>query len=279
MKRKIFNVLSWLVSILIIIWIMFPIYWALITSLKPPMETSSPYFLPFIQFRPVLTNWITEFSMRWSEIGAALKNSLIVSVTSAILVLLLGSSAGYALARFKYKRIKNQTIAMWILGQRILPPVVVVVPLLLMAKNLHMIDNQLTLIIVYTVFQLPFGVIIMMNNFREIPVELEEAAFVDGSTRIGVFLRINLPLALPAVIATILIAFAFSWNDLIIALALTYSKAVTVPVMIGGVENAQGIQFWIAAVRTLIAIAPPVLLTLIISKYMVRGLTFGAIKG
>jgi multiple sugar transport system permease protein len=115
--------------------------------------------------------------------------------------------------------------------------------------------------------------------FKELPVELEEAALVDGASRFGTFLRIGLPLAAPAIAVAAVICFSFAWNEFLFGLILTYQKAQPVTVIIAGVEHTQGIQFWFIATRLLAAIIPPAILALLAQRYVVRALTFGAIKG
>lgn len=278
-KRRLYHAFVIAVMVIVAMWVLFPLYWATVTSFKKPIDCMTASFIPFIQFQPVLDNWISEFSLRLPEISNGLKNSTIVSLFSAIFTIVIGAPAGYALARFNYKRLSNQDIALYILGQRVLPPIVILIPLFFAFKTLRLLDTHLALILVYTAFQLPFGVIMMMNSFREIPVQIEESAEIDGCSKISCFLRISLPLVAPTLAAVALISFAFSWNDFMVALTLTYQNASTMPVVIGSVENSQGVQFWFASTRGLITILPPVLISLVISKYIVKGLTFGAVKG
>jgi multiple sugar transport system permease protein len=137
----------------------------------------------------------------------------------------------------------------------------------------------LALILANATFTMPFAVLIMQDVFRELPKELEESAWVDGASRFQSFWHIALPLAAPAVAAAAVICFAFSWNEFIFALILTLKDAQPITVVIAGVEHTQGIQFWFVATRLLFAILPPTLLALTAQRYIVRGLTFGAVKG
>lgn len=273
------KVLLTVVVLLTVIWGAFPIYWAIVTSIKPRLETFTVSYIsiPFLQFRPTLDNWIEELST--GEIRRAIANSVVVSVTSALLALLLGTLAGYALARFRFERIKNKDLAVWFISQRVLPPVVVVIPYFLIMKTLGLLDTKLALILAYTTFNLPFAVVIMRQIFKEIPDDMEEAALVDGASRFGAFWRVALPLSGPALVATYIICLSFAWNEFLFALIFAQRDAVTLPVIIAGAEHARGVQFWFVATRSLIAAAPPTILALLIQPYIVRGLTFGAVKG
>jgi multiple sugar transport system permease protein len=261
------------------IWAAFPFYWALVTSIKQRLETFTVSYIsiPFLQFTPTLQNWREELGV--PEMQKALVNSIVVSTTSTLLALLLGTMAGYALARFSFYRIKNKDITVWFLSQRVLPPVVVVIPLFLMMKTANLLDTRLALILIYTTTNLPFAVVIMRQIFKELPEELEEAALVDGYSWFGAFFRIAIPLAAPALASTALICLAFAWNEFLFALILSSRDAVTMPVIIAGAEHARGVQFWFIATRSIIAMGPPTILALLAQRFIVRGLTFGAVKG
>jgi multiple sugar transport system permease protein len=271
------------ISLIIIfaMWAAFPFYWAVVTSIKPRIETFTiTYFsIPFLQFQPTLDNWIEEIQL--PEMQKALVNSVIASVVSTILALFLGTTAGYALARFNFQfgRIKNKDITVWFLSQRVLPPVVVVIPFFLMMKALNLLDSRMALILAYTTANLPFAVIIMRQIFKELPEELEEAALVDGYSRWGAFFKVALPLSAPALASTGLICLAFAWNEFLFALVMASRDAITMPLVIAGAEHARGVQFWFIATRALVAMAVPTILALLAQRFIVRGLTFGAIKG
>jgi multiple sugar transport system permease protein len=170
-------------------------------------------------------------------------------------------------------------MAFWFLSQRFLPPAATVIPFFLLMKSLGLLDSRVALIMVNATFAMPFAVLIMKDMFRELPVELEEAALVDGCSRWEAFWRIALPLAAPALVATVIICFSFAWNEFLFALVLTYKKASPMTVVIAGTEHTQGVQFWYVSTRLLLAIIPPTLLALTVQRYIVRGLTMGAVKG
>jgi multiple sugar transport system permease protein len=261
-----------------VIWFL-PFYWAISLSFRRPADTFTVAGLgiPFIHYRPTLENWITE--LRVPESRRALSNSTIIAVSASLVALLIGTPAAYALARFRYRRPPNENITMWFLSQRILPPIATVVPFLLIMSQLRLVDTQLSLILVNVTFNLPFAIVIMRQAFLDLPVELEEAALVDGATYFGAFINVALRLAAPAMAATLLIIYAFSWNEFLFALTLGTLEARTIPVQMAGAVDTRGIQFWFVAVRTLIAIIPPVIIALLAQRYIVQGLTFGAVKG
>lgn len=262
-----------------IAWATFPFYWAVTTSLRKPAETFTVAGLaiPFVQFKPTLENWAAELKV--PENLKAVKNSVIIAVTSAIFATMLGTMAGYGLARFQFYKIKNADITIWFLSQRVLPPVVVAIPFFLLARQFNALDKVSTLIVLNTTFNLPFAVIIMSQLFKELPIELEQAAMVDGYSRIGAFFKVALPLSTPGLVATGIICLAFAWNEFMFALIMAQRNAITLPYIISGASDTRGIQFWFIATRALMAMVPPTILALTVQKFIVRGLTFGAVKG
>jgi multiple sugar transport system permease protein len=170
-------------------------------------------------------------------------------------------------------------MATWFLSQRFLPPVVTIIPFFMVMQALKLTDTLLALILANATFTLPFTVLIMRDVFKDLPIEMEESAYVDGASHWQAFWHIALPLSAPAIAASAVIAFAFSWNEFLFGLVLSYKNAQPITVVIAGVEHTQGIQFWFVATRLLVAILPPALLALTAQRFIVRGLTFGAVKG
>ncbi|MCB2054655.1 MAG: carbohydrate ABC transporter permease [Geminicoccaceae bacterium] len=271
--------LASLAAVLVAMIFFFPIYWSLSTSLRNPMDTFTVVGLgiPWIHFEPTLANWIEQAFT--PETRQALANSTIIAGLASLLALALGTPAAYALARFRYRLVSGRDITIWFLSQRILPPVAVVIPFYLMMRAVGLLDTHLALILVNATFVLPFVVVIVRQTFLDLPVELEEQAMVDGCGHVSAFWRIALPLAAPSIAATGLIIFAFTWNEFIFALTIASKEAITVPVHMAGAIDTRGVQFWFMAVRAMIAMIPPVLIALIAQRYIVRGLTLGAVKG
>lgn len=274
------NLLIWVIVFVAACWAFFPFYWAIITSFKPPgVILTKPSLVPWLQYTPTTANWENEYITRGKEIGSALKNSVFIAGGATLVAITLGTMAGYGLARFRFHRWKNKDMTLWFLSQRFLPPMATAIPFFLVMKYFKLLDTHWALIMANATFVMPFAVLILRDVFKELPVELEEAALVDGASRFGTFLRIGLPLAAPAIAVAAVICFAFAWNEFLFGLILTYQKAQPVTVIIAGVEHTQGIQFWFIATRLLAAIIPPAILALLAQRYVVRALTFGAIKG
>jgi multiple sugar transport system permease protein len=256
-----------------------PFYWAISLSVRDPREafTVSGLAVPFVQYKPTLANWKTELAT--GETQKALLNSTLVAVCTAVVVLAVGTPAAYAIARFQFRRPSNADLTLWFLSQRVLPPVATAIPLFLMIRWLGLLDTRLGLILLNTTFNLPLVVVIMRQAFLDLPFEMEEAALVDGAGHLKIFLKICLPLAAPSLAAAVLIVFAFTWNEFLLALMVGSLNAKVIPVHMAGAVDTRGVQFWFVAVRTLIAMTPPVILALLAQRYIVRGLTFGAVKG
>jgi multiple sugar transport system permease protein len=173
---------------------------------------------------------------------------------------------------------QNKDLTTFIFSQIILPPAVIIVPFFLIIKSFGLIDSQLGLIMAHVTINIPLAVLLSRDIIMGVPKEIEESAMVDGCSRWKTIFMITLPLILPAVISAGLICFAISWNEFIFALTLTYQKASTIPLLVSGAKWGRGIMFWYVAVRCLIALIPPIVLSLFVQRYIVRGLTFGAIK-
>jgi multiple sugar transport system permease protein len=268
-----------LAAICITLVFLFPIYWAFSQSLRNPLDTFTVAGLgvPWINFTPTLNNWIDQLST--PETVRALTNSTIIAVSASALAIVLGTPAAYAVARFRFQRWKNRDITVWFLSQRVLPPVATVIPFYLVMRWLGLLDTHLALILINATFVLPFVVVILRQTFLDLPVELEEAALVDGAGHWGAFWRIALPLAAPSMAATGLIIFAFTWNEFLFAVTIGSDRAITVPVHIAGAIDTRGVQFWFMGVRAMTVMIPPVLIAIIAQRYIVRGLTLGAVKG
>lgn len=271
------QIVIFIVILVALFWVLFPFYWAFLNSVKTRAETFQPTWIPFLQFQPTLDNWRSELAIR--EIRRAVLNSTMISIGAASLAVPLGTLAAYALARFRFRKPDNGFLTTWFLSQRVLPPVLFVIPFFLLMRQVRLLDSVWALILLNATFTLPFPVIIMSQMFRELPAELEEAARVDGASRFQAFTRIALPLVAPGLVATWILCLAFSWNEFLFALSLTSKSAIPMPVIIAGAEHTQGVQFWFVGVRVLLTMLPPTILALLAQRYIVRGLTLGAVKG
>lgn len=271
------DLLSGVILVTALALFLFPVVWMVLTSFKNEKEFFSypPVFIPK-SFS--LVNYLN--AMRFPPDGRGglqgVRDSLIVSAGSMAVSLLLGASAAYSFARF---RTGGQNVSFWVLSTRMFPPVASALPLFLLFRSLHLLDTHLALITANTVFNLPFVIWLLKGFFEDLPAELEEAALVDGASIFGAFRRIALPLVAPGLVVTALLSFIFTWNEFMFALLLTRSEVRTltiiVPSLVGGHEILWG---EIAAVGV-VAIIPNVLLALLLQRYLVRGLTLGAVKG
>ncbi len=265
----------------------FPIYWTVVTSFKSQRiyNQPTPRFLPFVDYEPTLQSWQTIITGgtgyergTMGNLGALVRTSLTAAIGSAVIALVLGAMAAYGLSRFRYRRWKNNDIAFWIISQRMLPPIALVVPYFILFNRLQMIDNVWTLVLVYTAANLPLVVWLLRDYFADLPIELEEASMVDGTSRYGAFVRIVLPLALPGLVIAFLFAFVFAWNEFLIGLGLTFDHAKTLPVQIAGNVGVRGARYWDIAAQGLVVMVPPLIVAALAGRYIVRGLTLGAVK-
>ena len=256
----------------------FPFWWSISNSLRNPIDTftTTGVGIPWLNFEPTLDNWTTQLA--YPEAQLALYNSSFVAVLSTAIAIIVGLPAAYALARFRFRFPPNKDITIWFISQRVLPPAAAVVPFFMIWNMIGLYDTKLGMIIVQTTFVLPFVIVIVRQTFLDLPIELEEAAMVDGATHIGAFLKVAVPLSVPAIAAASLIMFTFAWNDYFFASVLTM-KNFTLPIWAASDVGTRGIHFWFMAVKCMIAIVLPLILCLLAQRYIVRGLTLGAVKG
>ncbi len=275
-----------LLYMVVIIWlfiVLFPFYWLFTTSLKKPLDVSrGPKYIPYKDFSPTTEHWKYLFTQQKKTTLRHFRNSIIAALGSMVFSVVIGSMAGYGLSRFSYHwkwlKWRNDNIAFWIISQRFLPPALFVVPFLMIYATSGLIDTHFGLILIYTMFNIPFTIWIMRDFFNTLPASLEESALVDGATRLQAFLRIVLPLCGPGLASVSIFSFVFSWNEFLYALMLTNFDAITMPVLIAGMNNTRGVQWWYISALTLFAVSPVVLLGLFMERFIVRGLVTGALK-
>jgi multiple sugar transport system permease protein len=268
---------------------LFPIYWTITTSFKVAVDITQMHIIPWLQYQPDWKGWralglspdtIHEESTSRAELISRFKNSLIASLGASSIAVIMGSLAAYGLSRFDYKFgiWRNKDISFWFLSQLILPPIVLALPFLVLYKELALLDTKIGLIMVYTLMVLPIVIWIMRDQFGSIPIELEQAAQVDGSTVWGAFSRIVLPIALPGLVAAFIISIIICWNEYFFAALLTSTNAKTLPVMVSSQTGSQGINWWSMAAISTFAIAPLAIIGIFLERYIVKGLTAGAVK-
>lgn len=271
------SVLTGLIVAILLVWTLFPFYWAFISSIKDPADNYGNKWLPFISFDPTFQPWRDLWSIR--EIRDSMVNSAVVSVGAATIAVLLGTLAAYGIARFRFFRPQNGSLTTWFLSQRVLPPVIFVTPYFLIFLQLGLLDSLWGLILVNATFNLAFPVIILTQMFREVPIELEEAAQVDGESRLGIFLKIAVPLVLPGLVVSWILCLAFSWNEFLFGFSMTQTEARVMPVYLAGGDQTRGVNFQAIGTRMLLTASVPLIAALLAQRYIVRGLSLGAVKG
>jgi multiple sugar transport system permease protein len=268
---------------------LFPIYWTVSTSFKTAASVMQGHLLPWWDFEPDWKGWrslglspdtIGQISTVRDEFLKRFTNSIVASVGASFLAVVIGSLAAYGLTRFSYRfgPMRNKDISFFFLSQLILPPVVLALPFLVLYKELALLDTRLGLILLYTLMVLPIVIWIMRDQFGAIPIELEEAALVDGLSVWGAFLRIVVPLALPGMVAAFILSLVLCWNEYFFAALLTSTDAKTLPVMVASQTGSQGINWWSMAALSTAAIAPLVLVGVFLERFIIKGMTAGAVK-
>lgn len=254
-----------------------PVYWMFTISLKSEVDQfASPP--AWFDFTPTLEHYYDAFVTR--SFGQYLLTSAIVAVASTLCALVLGTLAAYSLARFRLPYNLDRRLSLWILSTRMFPAIVTAVPLFLMMRDLRLLNTKAALIVVYTAFNLPFVVWMMRGFFDEVPRDLEEAALVDGDSRMGALFRVVLPLVTPGLAATAVFCLIVSWNEFLFALVMTQTDAsMTLPVGIAGRVTQYEIKWGVMSAAGAVAIVPILVFAMAMQKYLVRGLSLGAVKG
>jgi multiple sugar transport system permease protein len=268
---------------------LFPLYWTLTTSFKVAKDVTQGHLIPWFDFTPDWRGWrslglspdrIFETSTARDEFLMRFENSILMSVGASLLAIVIGALAAYGLSRFQYKfgPWRNKDISFFFLSQLILPPVVLAMPFLVLYKEMALLDTRIGLILIYTLTVLPIVIWIMRDQFDAIPIELEQAALVDGCSIWGAFLRIVAPIALPGMVAAFILSVVICWNEYFFAALLTSTNAKTLPVMVASQTGSQGIDWWSMAALSTAAIAPLAIIAVFLERYIVKGLTAGAVK-
>ena len=268
---------------------LFPLYWTVTTSFKVAVNVTQGHLIPWVDFQPDWRGWrslglspdtIGTTSTVRDEFVKRFTNSVITSVCASLLAIVIGSLAAYGLTRFRYRFtfMRNADISFFFLSQLILPPVVLALPFLVLYRELNLLDTRIGLILLYALMVLPIVIWIMRDQFNSIPVELEEAALVDGLSIWGAFFQIVLPIALPGMVAAFVLSLVLCWNEYFFAALLTSTDAKTLPVMVASQTGSQGINWWSMAALSTAAIAPLVIIGIVLERYIIQGMTAGAVK-
>jgi multiple sugar transport system permease protein len=284
----------WLLLILVIFFFVFPLYWILVSSFKVRADVISktPSYFPFIDFQPTLENYgsvlgftgatLSDTGVRASADLSAfrdrLTNSVIISAASTVLSVGLGTLTAYAISRFRIPG--ENDLMFFILSTRMLPPIVVLIPVFFLfgARGLHLNNTYMGLILLYTTMNLPLVVWIMKGFLDEIPMEYEEAAMLDGYSRLQAIYKIVIPEAIPAMAATAVFSAMVSWNEFVLANLLNRDYAATAPPWLNSIIGVGAVEWGRLAAATVLFLIPIILFTYLVRNHLLRGVTFGAVR-
>ena len=266
-------ILTGLALVPVLAWSLFPIYWIATASLKTELSlyAKPPEWL----FAPVLDNYrrvLTNIPFL-----QYVSNSLVVAIGTTLGSLVLGVLAGYGFARFRFRG--SDAVRFLVLVTRMAPRMALVVPYYLMMQKLGLLDTYTGLLVAYVSFALPFSIWLLIGFFADVPLEIEEAAMIDGCGRLGVLLRVVIPIVAPGLVVAAIFAFLVSWNEFLFALILSGVRAKTLPVVIAGLSTDVGPLYGDMSAAAVMVMAPNIVMTLVLQRYLVKGLTLGAVKG
>lgn len=262
------RLLNWL-AVAILLFVMIPFFWMVQMSFRP----NDDIFGYELLFSPT----VEHYTALWhGNFPTSFLNSVLSSGISTILALIVGTPAAYSLARWEFKG--KEQVGLWILATRMAPPIAFTIPFFLAYRYLGLSDTILGLVLIYLTFNLALVIWMMQTFFATVPKSLEEAAWIDGCSVWGAFLRITLPLTAPGLAATAVLCFIFSWNDFFYALILTRTNAQTAPVAIVNFIQYEGWEWGKIAAGGTLVMMPVVVFTMLVRTYLVRGLTAGGIK-
>lgn len=283
----------WLTLGIVFFFFMFPLYWILISSFKTRADVINvvPSYIPYVQFSPTLDNYRDVFFTQGVQSGSGatvnasadvsqfrdrLINSIIITGASTILAVLVGTLTAYAVSRFTIPL--ESDFMFFVLSTRMLPPIVVLIPIFVLFSDLGLRDSYWGLIILYTAFNLPFVVWIMKGFFDEIPSEYEDAAMMDGYSRLQAIYKIVIPEAIPAMAATAVFSIIVSWNEFVLANFLNRDSASTVPPFLNSIIGVGAVEWGRLAAASVIYVIPVIIFTFIVRNHLLRGVTFGAVR-
>ncbi|UCE50871.1 MAG: carbohydrate ABC transporter permease [Desulfobacterales bacterium] len=254
-----------------LVFVLFPITWLVLSSLKTHYQTL--IIPPQLVFQPTMEAYEKIFT------GGMLKafaNSLKIAGIDIVLALFFGIPAAYSLARFKSKL--NENIGFWFLSIRMAPAFGVIVPIYIVIRSLKLLDSIFAVNLAHLLINLPFAIWLLKGYFEEMPIAIEESALIDGATRLQVLLRIVLPPSMPMVISVAILTFMFSWNEFLFVFVLTSSEGATVPVLVASLAGTMTFDWPLMCAVSIGAMVPAFIFVLIVQRFIVRGLTLGAIK-
>lgn len=275
-KIKLVNTVRGIILFFFLLVVILPVYWMIITSLKTNPEIINAQHLTYYPQTFTLKNYESLFSML--DYGTFLKNSVFITFATAVCVVILSIFGGYGLARFKFKG-KNAVLLFFLLTQMI-PGILVIIPLYIIFAKVGLINTHFSLFLFYIIANVPFCVITMRSFFERIPYALEEAAYVDGCNRMQTLGKIVLPVMFPGIVAVFVFAFIGAWNELIAGTIFINTPDMwTVPVGLKSLIGKYSVQWGALMAGGVLALLPTGIMFVFVQKYVVEGLTAGAVKG
>jgi multiple sugar transport system permease protein len=281
-SSRISKLILYLLVLAIVVWTVAPFVWLIISSFSFKIDLLSKP-LQWIPRRITLENYHQLFfNETGSNVNAdlfrsSITNSMIIAFSTTLFAMVLGVLAAYALARVKFPGSGFYMLLM--MGAQMIPPIAIVIPLYVILRKLDIYDSHFGLILVYQSFVLPLVIWLMRSYFATIPSELEDAARIDGCTRLQALVRVVLPLSGPGLVSVIIFAFIAAWNEYLYAFIYSNVDAKTLPVLIGEFSTKLGLEYLKIASAGVLASLPPIILALIFQRYLIKGLTAGAVKG
>ena len=260
---------------ILLIYVLFPYIWSILTSIKPTAEISYTDRFHVFPYQATADHYLKLLSER--RFLSGMWNSAIVAISTSVITLIVSMSAAYSCSRFKFRGKKYILISFLLI--HMFPPVLLLVPIFSIMMKLHLLNTHLSLIIAYCTFSIPFSTWLLTGYLNDIPIELEEAGIVDGCNRFTAFIRIIFPLAVPGTIAALVYIFIYSWNEFLFATMFTGSETRTIPVTIYSFIGEHVIDWGLLTAGGIITGFPIIILFMFIQKNLISGLTSGAVKG
>ena len=268
------NVLLSALLLLALLWTVVPLGWMVLSSFKRPDDLVSQ--TPQLFFAPTFQNYIGLFT-GGNALGGYITNSILAAGISTVIAVTLGCLAGYGLSRSHFRG--KDHVSFWIISTRMAPIAAVILPLYAVFRSLDLLNSTTGLIVAYLTFNLPFAIWIMNAFFADLPPALEEAALVDGATKFGAFWRIALPLTAPGIVTTAILCLVFSWNDYAFAQSFSGPGSQTLPIAASQLITQTGINWGQLMAIGTIVVLPMIVVGLAVRRYLVKGLTLGAVTG
>lgn len=271
-RRRVGDLAAYAIAIIATLATLFPLYWLFVISTKTPREAfKSP---PDLIYAPDFSAYAEVWNS--SGFGQAFLNSVIVVVGGVALTLVIATPAAYAIVRFRVRAVR--WLMLWLLLAYAIPEFLFVLPMYVLYHHLGLYDTQIGLVLIYQVFAVPFAVWLLQSFFMEVPPDLGDAALVDGASEIQSLIRIHIPLVAPGLAATAVLIGILMWNEVTIALSLTFSEATTATIAVAEFRGYASIHWQEMAAAGVMAVVPMIVLAAVAQRYLVKGLTFGAVK-